>query len=309
MKSYQEPKEEKGVLGIQVIFDTLTDFMNYLLMERGLSRNTVEAYGSDVKDFLNFLKEKGDLTEETLKDYLYYIMKNLSISTALRRLSSIRSFLNYCFKRGIIRENPSALIDAPKRELKLPNFLTEEEVKRLLEDGPDTKKPLGIRDRAILELLYSSGLRISELISLDVPDVDLKRGILKVRGKRGKIRYVPMNNLALFWLSKYLNEVRGRVIKVKEKGALFLNRSGRRLTRQFVWQIIKKYGEKLGLDPSKLYPHVLRHSFATHLLQRGADLRSIQLLLGHSSITTTEIYTHLNIKDLKDVHRRFHPRG
>ena len=292
-------KGEREALDTQVILRALPDFKKFLSLEEGLSERTVKAYVSDILSLVRVIEEGGGITE---------FLKGCSNGTSLRRLSSLKRFFGFCRKRGVISQDPLEGLDGVKKEKRLPRFLLEDEVKRLIEKGPDTTSPLGVRDRALLEVLYGSGLRVSELVSLKLSDVDLKRGVLKVYGKGDRIRYVPLNTEALRWLRKYLEEVRGRFSGLGNPW-LFVNRRGGRLSRQFIWRMIKNYGEKVGIDPSKLHPHVLRHSFATHLLQRGADLRSIQLLLGHASITTTEIYTHLRLKDLREIHERYHPRG
>ena len=297
--SLEDRKGEREVLDTQAILKALPDFKSFLKLEEGLSERTVKSYESDVLSFVRVLEEGGGITD---------FFTGCSNGTSLRRLSSLKRFFKFCRKRGFISWDPLDGLDRIKKEKKLPRFLLEDEVKRLIEKGPDITSPLGVRDRAILEVLYGSGLRVSELVSLKLSDLDLKKGILRVSGKGDRVRYVPINTEALRWLKKYLEEVRGRFSGLNSPW-LFVNRRGGKLSRQFVWKMIKNYGEKVGIDPSRLHPHVLRHSFATHLLQRGADLRSIQLLLGHASITTTEIYTHLRLKDLREIHERYHPRG
>ncbi len=287
--------------------ELIRDFMEYLLFEKGLSKRTAEAYGADAFSFLSF--SGGRFEKEQVDAFLSRLREDYSPSKVSRAFSSLRSFFVFLKRRGIVESSPVEYLKCPKRERRLPVFLTEKEVERLLENGPDTEKPVGVRDRTMLELLYGSGLRISELVGLKMRDLDMKRGILKISGKGGKVRFVPISYKSILWLGKYMNEARPLLLKGVDSEFIFVGRSGRPLSRQFVWKMIKKYGVKVGIPSSRLFPHVLRHSFATHLLQRGADLRTIQLLLGHSSISTTEVYTHLNIEDLKSVHRKFHPRG
>jgi len=285
----------------------LGKFSDYLLYSKGLSRRTVDAYVKDVWSILELTS--GRLDEGAVSSCFSWMLSHLSRSTVSRRLSSLRSFVDFLRKEGVLEDDPLRSFGGVRSEKKIPTFLTEDEVKLLLEKGPDTSKPGGIRDRAMLEVLYGSGLRISEMISLHLEDVDLKRGVLRVAGKGSKVRFIPMSYESMVWVGRYISLERPKLLRGKLSSSLFLGRSGRPITRQYVWKLIKRYGLKVGIDGSRLFPHVLRHSFATHLLQRGADLRSIQVLLGHASISTTEIYTHLNIKDLKDVHKRFHPRG
>lgn len=297
------------------MLSTLVDqYLSVLSLERGYSPKTIEAYASDLNDFLNFLEGKGvgELSEVKAPYILLYLSelrrRGASAKTVARRLSALRGFFKFLALEHGLSENPLALIEGPKLSRKLPVVLTPEEVERLLE-APDPKTPIGLRDKAILELLYASGLRVSELVGLKLFDLNLEVGFLRVRGKGDKERLVPIGEFAREVLERYLKEARPKLLRFLDEPHLFLNRRGRPLTRQRVWQIIKAYALEAGLDPAEITPHVLRHSFATHLLERGADLRTVQMMLGHVSLSTTQIYTHVQADTLRRVHEKFHPRG
>ncbi len=297
------------------MLSTLVDqYLSVLSLERGYSPKTIEAYASDLNDFLTFLEGRGvgELSQVKAPYILLYLSelrrRGVSAKTVARRLSALRGFFKFLALEHGHTENPLALIEGPKLSRKLPVVLTPEEVERLLE-APDQKTPIGLRDKAILELLYASGLRVSELVGLKLFDLNLEVGFLRVKGKGEKERLVPIGELAREALKRYLKEARPKLLRFLDEPHLFLNRRGRPLTRQRVWQVIKAYALKAGLDPNEITPHVLRHSFATHLLERGADLRTVQMMLGHASLATTQIYTHVQADTLRRVHEKFHPRG
>lgn len=285
-------------------------YLRSLTVEKGLSENTLAAYSSDLAGLLSFLEEKGakpkDVDQETLFLFLSSLRgQGLNNRSMARRLSSLRGFFAHAAAEGWIKKDPAALLEGPKAARKLPTVLEPAQVEELL-SAPDATTDLGFRDRTMLELLYASGLRVSELISLAPLDFDPQTGLIKVFGKGSKERLVPVHETAQAWVERYLSQVRPR-FKPQDK-AMFLNRSGKGLTRQAVWKNIKKYAAMAGI-PQDISPHSLRHSFATHLLEGGADLRTVQLLLGHADITATEIYTHVQTRRLMDLHRRHHPRS
>lgn len=285
-------------------------YLEYLLIERGLSENSLNGYLSDLESFQNFLEERSakieDATSQTLMLYLTYLRSKALKSTSLaRHLSSLRGFFAFCTSRGFIKENPATLLENPKLPRKIPEFLSPEEVGRILA-LPNLTEKLGFRDRAMLELLYAAGMRVSELISLNIEDFDPQTGVLIIFGKGSKERLVPIHYVAQNFLNQYIKDWRPAFNpKVKN---IFLNRSGKGLTRQGVWKMIKKIVLEAGIKRS-ISPHTFRHSFATHLLDGGADLRTVQLLLGHSDINATEIYTHIQAGRLVQLHKRFHPRS
>ena len=291
--------------------DALRLYLEYLAVEKGLASNTIQSYGRDLGSFLRFLKrDKTPWTavrEEDLARFVHAESRGgLSARSMARRISALRSFFRFLVLSGFLKKDPASGLTSPSTWLSLPKVLTVKEVESLLE-ATDTTTPQGLRDRAILEVLYGSGLRVSELVSVKRPDLNLDEGFLVCRGKGGKERIVPVGRAACGFVARYLGEVRPRF----EAGAnpvLFLTRRGRGFTRQGLWKLLKRYAGKAGLS-AKISPHILRHSFATHLLERGADLRSVQLMLGHSQITTTQIYTHVSRERLRQVYDRFHPRA
>ncbi len=291
----------------------LDRFLHYLIVERGLSQNTIEAYGHDVTRFLNFLREKKidpveELSRLDLRTFLHDLKKKgLSTRSIARNLVSVRMFFRFLQQEGVIELNPAEVLELPKMAKTLPEVLSLEEVERLLAQ-PDPKTPLGVRDRTMLEMLYATGMRVSELIHLSTHQIQLEGGYVLLRGKGSKERIVPLGGEAIHWLKKYLTEFRPLLLKGRETPFLFTNRSGRSMSRQQFWKSIKAYGRKGGIQ-KRITPHVLRHSFASHLLERGADLRSVQMMLGHVDISTTQIYTHVTGERLKKVHQRYHPRG
>ncbi|MFO7592742.1 MAG: site-specific tyrosine recombinase XerD [Pseudomonadota bacterium] len=287
-------------------------FLDTLWLERGLSDNTLTAYRSDLEGLSIWLQHQdSDLLGAARHDLLQYLQQRVeqgaSPRSSARLLSSLRRFYRYLVRERLLKEDPSARIDAPKLGRALPKSLSEDEVERLLA-APETTDVMGLRDRAMLEVLYASGLRVSELISLLLPQVNLQQGLVKVIGKGNKERLVPLGEEALSWLERYLREARGIMLGALQSDVLFPSRRGTAMSRQAFWQLIKRYAIKAQID-KPLSPHTLRHAFATHLLNHGADLRVVQLLLGHSSLSTTQIYTHVARERLKSIHAVHHPRG
>lgn len=285
-------------------------YLEHLTVERGLSENTLSAYGADITALLAFLDSVGASLDTCSQRHLFLFLthlraRRLSSASLARRLSSVRGLFAFATLNGMLPEDPSALLESPKLPEQLPEFLTRAEMDHLLEQ-PDAATLLGFRDRVMLELLYAAGLRISELISLSLGDFDPQTGILRVFGKRAKERLVPIHFAAQKLLNDYLAHKRAQFAPVQQ--FLFLNRSGKGLTRQGVWKLVKRYAEAAGIRRS-ISPHTFRHSFATHLLEGGADLRTVQLLLGHAAINATEIYTHIQSGRLLRIHEQFHPRS
>lgn len=285
-------------------------WLDGLLAERGLSRNTVAAYGQDLDALRDFLEELelplNSLDDETLMLFVAWLRRRGDVNRTLaRRLSSLRSFLAWCVEEGALASNPAALVDGPKLPSLLPEVLGREEMLRLL-NAPDDTGKLGLRDRAMLELLYAAGMRVSELIGLQPLDLDLQRGVVRVVGKGNKERYIPLHDTAVSRMAVYLRDTRPLFNPVENR--VFLNRSGKGLTRQGVWKLIKRYALAAGIRKG-ISPHTFRHSFATHLLEGGADLRSVQLLLGHADMSATELYTHVQADRLRQIHKAYHPRS
>jgi integrase/recombinase XerD len=291
--------------------DPVRLFLEYLTVEKGLARNTILAYERDLEELGRYLRrEKAKWTgvkEETVVKFIHLRSREgLSARSLARLVSSIRSFFKFLVLSGIIESNPSEQLTSPATWRSLPKVLTMKEVEKLLRTPPETK-PQGIRDRAMLEVLYGTGLRVSELTALKSRDVNLSDGFLLCRGKGGKERIAPLGSSAAKAVQRYLSEVRPLFAKGDEPW-LFLTRRGESFTRQGFWKLLRGYSLKAGLA-SKISPHILRHSFATHLLERGADLRSVQIMLGHSQITTTQIYTHVSRERLRRVYDKYHPRA
>jgi len=291
----------------------ITAFLTHVKVEKGLSSNTVSAYQRDLAKF-NAFAQKQKLSLETIKrddlvDFLAGLYRQkLESKTVARHLVTIRNFFRFVQTQELISADPSQNLESPKIRRALPGYLRLEEVERLLEQ-PDSKTPIGLRDRAMLEVLYSTGLRVSELIGLSVTDLDSKVGSIRCIGKGDKERIVPAGRKALGAVEKYLREGRPKLLgKAVGSRALFVNRRGGSLSRVGVWKILSAYGRRAGLRVA-LTPHMLRHSFATHLLERGADLRSVQLMLGHADISTTQIYTHVVEERLKQIYKAHHPRA
>ncbi len=290
--------------------DVIEAYIDAVWMERGLSENTLTAYRGDLKRFAEWLAAKGlGLLRARRADVLDFLAGQAGAPprTIARRLSSLRRFYLYQYREGRIDQDPCARIEAPKLGRPLPDVLTEAQVESLIA-APDTSDPFGLRDRAMLELLYATGLRVSELVTLTVTQVNRRQGVIRISGKGNKERLVPVGDDALEWLATYLRDGRGLILGARQSDALFPSRAGRAMTRQAFWQIIKRHARSAGIRKT-LSPHTLRHAFATHLLNHGADLRVVQMLLGHSDISTTQIYTHVARERLKDLHQRHHPRG
>jgi integrase/recombinase XerD len=293
----------------------LDAFSDALWLEDGLSRNTLESYRSDLEQFGAWLTkhrhQDNGLITATHSDLLAFIAYKFSArvkaSTTCRELSSLKRFYRFLLREGKIQVDPSLNIDAPKLPRSLPASLTEADIEGLL-NAPNIHVPLGLRDRAMLEVLYASGLRVSELVSLDSAQISLNMGIIRVMGKGGKERLTPLGEEALEWVSRYVTGVRRILLGESSSNALFITSRGSAMTRQAFWYLIKRYARQAGIA-KPLSPHTLRHAFATHLLNHGADLRVVQLLLGHADISTTQIYTHVARERLKRLHALHHPRG
>jgi integrase/recombinase XerD len=291
----------------------LDQFLHYLTVEKGLSDNTIEAYHHDVGRFLGHLREKeiqdfSRVDRVNLRAFLAGLRRQgLSTRSIARNQAALRTFFRFLLLEGILESNPAEDLESPKTDRNLPEILTLREVEELLEQ-PDLKTPLGIRDRAMLETLYATGIRVSELIQLSIHQVNLEGGYALIYGKGSKERIVPLGSEAIQWITHYVQGVRMGLLRGKESPSLFLGRSGKGMSRQRFWKSLKGYGQKAGIR-KRMSPHLLRHSFASHLLERGADLRSVQMLLGHADISTTQIYTHVTGERLKKVHKKYHPRG
>ncbi len=300
----------------------LDQFLNYLRVERGLAENTIKAYGRDLSKYLRFLERQGinSLEKSHRHEITNYLMglkkpgrpeeRGLSPASIARNLVAIKMFHRFLIAEGYLQNDPTTNMQSGISSAwawsRVPDVLTIAEVNKLLKK-PDNS-PAGIRDRAILELLYATGMRVSELISLRLADLNLEFGYIRCFGKGSKERIVPFGREALLWLKKYLRKVRPGLVKRAGTHPLFLTRQGKGFTRQGLWKLIKKYARRAALR-KRITPHTLRHSFATHLLQGGADLRSVQEMLGHSDISTTQIYTHVDKDRLKSIHAKYHPRG
>ncbi len=293
--------------------DVIVDrFLDAIWLERGLSKNTLAAYRADLVALAGWLGEKGiHLVNATKADLLGYIAWRVESgarprSTA-RQLSSFRRFFRYQVREGHLNDDPTAQIQMPKIGRSLPKSLTEQEVEDLL-NAPDVSDPLGHRDRAMLELLYATGLRVTELINLKLNQINLNQGVLRIVGKGDRERLIPLGEVCQEWILKFIKGPRLEILLERQTEYLFPTRRGDRMTRQAFWHIIKRYAKKADVE-KELSPHTLRHAFATHLLNHGADLRVVQMLLGHSDLSTTQIYTHVARERLKDLHAKHHPRG
>lgn len=288
-------------------------FLNYIIVEKGLSKNTIEAYSHDLCRFFDFLKTKeindvSKIEKYDIRSFLISLKRSgLSVKSLLRNLVTIRVFFRFLLQEGVIEKNPAEELDSPKIDRTLPEILTLKEIELLL-NQPNTKTMLGIRDRAMLEMLYATGMRVSELTKISINQVNLEGGYVVLFGKGSKERIVPLGKEAIKWLELYLRDVRKKLNKRSENKFLFLSQWGREMSRQQFWKNLKAYGKRAGIK-KRITPHLLRHSFASHLLERGADLRSVQMMLGHIDISTTQIYTHVSGERLKQVHKRYHPRG
>lgn len=289
----------------------LADFGSFLDVEKGLAVNTLRAYARDLGKFLAFLARDGGVWERASEaDLVRFIhgqsRAGLSPRSLARLISALKAFYRWGVLDGRVGKSPALHLTSPKSWLSLPQFLTIKEIQSLL-DQPDVAEPRGRRDKAMLEVMYAAGLRVSELVGLRTGDVRLRDGFLLCRGKGGKERLVPLGKAAIDAVRRYLEEARPRLLKGPDEG-LFLSRRGTTFTRQGYWKMLKGYARQAGLE-AKVHPHILRHTFATHLLERGADLRSVQMMLGHSQITTTQIYTHVSRERLRRAYDKFHPRA
>ena len=288
----------------------LSNFLDHLWVEFGLSRNTVLAYRNDLDNLTRFLAARGaDTVMAAEADLLDFMGQADAISarTKARRLSSMRRYYQYLVRERVVNADPTVRLEAPRLGRRLPKSLSEKDVEALLA-APNPSTAMGLRDRAMLEVLYATGLRVSELVSIELTQINMRQGVVRVVGKGNKERLVPLGEEALDWLQRFLDESRAEFCRGRPTEALFPTRSGRGMSRQAFWYMIKKYARKAGIKTA-LSPHTLRHAFATHLLNHGADLRVVQMLLGHSDISTTQIYTHVASERLKSLHATHHPRG
>ena len=292
--------------GGRVRAHALDAFCDALWLEDGLAQNTITAYRADLEQLEAFLA--GDLLEaDEARVFAFLAAKQGRASSAARRVSTLKRFYQYCVREGLVRADPTLKLDPPKRSPRFPKSLSEHDVEALL-GSPDTAAPLGLRDRAMLETLYATGLRVSELIALKLHAVNLQAGVVRVLGKGAKERLVPLGEEAVHWIERYVDEARASLKGRREPDALFITARGAAMTRQAFWHLIRRYGAR-AIPDKRLSPHVLRHAFATHLINHGADLRVVQMLLGHADISTTQIYTHVARERLKQLHAKHHPRG
>jgi integrase/recombinase XerD len=290
----------------------IAGFLSYLRVERGLAQNTVEAYSRDLEKFLRFLQKNGWSFGETrpagIRKFLLWLeQQELESRTIARQIVSLRNFYRYLRREALVPSDPTENLESPRIWKVLPKYLSLEEVEKLLAQ-PSAETSLGIRGRAMLEMLYGTGLRVSELATLRVADLNVEAGYVRTLGKGNKQRIVPVGRAAIGAVEKYCAEARPRLLDSGLSPYLFVSRRGKRLTRQSVWLMLSRYGKVAGIR-KRITPHLLRHSFATHMLARGADLRSLQMMLGHSDISTTQIYTHVAAARLKEIYQRHHPRA
>ena len=290
----------------------VTRFLDTVWLERGLSVNTLAAYRADLSALSRWLKKRQvpmlATTRQDLQDFIAWrVHAGARPRSTARQLSSFRRFFRYLVREGLIQEDPTAQIAMPKIGRSLPKSLTEEEVESLLA-APAVRDPLGSRDRTMLEVLYATGLRVSELVNLRYEQINLNQGVIRILGKGNRERLIPLGDEAVRWLTEFVHGARDEILLERQTDYLFPTRRGDRMTRQAFWHIIKRYARKAGIGKG-LSPHTLRHAFATHLLNHGADLRVVQILLGHSDLSTTQIYTHVASERMKDLHSRHHPRS
>jgi integrase/recombinase XerD len=285
----------------------LDAFCDALWLEDGLSRNTISAYRADLEQLSVFLKRQNLLTVEEKDVFDFLASRKGRASSAARLVSTLKRFYQYCLRERRIEADPTLKLDPPKRTPRFPKTLSESDVEALLA-APELSTPLGLRDRAMLETLYASGLRVSELVGLKTFEVDLSAGVVRVMGKGSKERLVPLGEEAIDWVGKYSTSSRGDLLKRRSSDFLFVTQRGSGMTREAFWHLIRRYGSR-AIPGKRLSPHVLRHAFATHLINHGADLRVVQMLLGHADISTTQIYTHVARERLKALHAKHHPRG
>jgi integrase/recombinase XerD len=293
--------------------ELIEEYLNYLLIEKGCSSHTIEAYSRDLVDFIVHIRAGGlssyqEIAPESVLSYLAeQRTRRLCAKSVNRKLAALRGFYKFLIREGRVEQNPLANIEMAKGWTNLPDVLSREEMDRLLAQ-PDLIGEPALRDKAMLELLYATGVRVSELIGLTMNAINWQVGYLLVMGKGGKERIVPIGRCAYKWLQRYVESARGKALKQRHNDVVFLNKYGNGFTRQGFWKVVKKYAGMAGLM-KKVHPHTFRHSFATHLLEGGADIRSVQIMLGHADVSTTQIYTHVTRERLKDIHRKYHPRG
>jgi integrase/recombinase XerD len=290
----------------------IDSYLNFLAVEKGASLHTLDAYGRDLGRYARFMAKKGMAASQIKPDGIISFLgelkqQGLSARSVNRVLAAMRGFHKYLLREKAAEEDPAAHIELAKTWLHLPDTLSREEMERLL-NAPDPAAPAGLRDKAMLELMYATGLRVSELITLTVNNLNEHTGFLIAFGKGGKERIVPVGRVAIGYVQQYMESSRPALARRCGANTLFLGRSGKALTRQAFWKIVRKYANKAALA-KKIHPHTFRHSFATHLLEGGADLRSVQIMLGHADIATTQIYTHVTKDRLREIHKKFHPRG
>ena len=290
--------------------DLIEQFLDAVWAEQGLSENTLSAYGSDLRIFAKWLKDKPmlEVDESVLTDFLASRHKDgIGTRSSARILSSLRRFYRYYIRENSIKVDPTALIELPHIGKQLPISLSEQDVELLL-NAPDVNNARGFRDRAMLEMLYATGIRVTELVDLKFEQVSFRQGVVKIIGKGNKERLVPVGEEAMSWLENYMNQARKTLLHTRQCDYLFVTNRADNMTRQAFWHIIKRHAKTAGIN-KKLSPHTLRHAFATHLLNHGADLRVVQLLLGHADLSSTQIYTHIARERLKELHSKYHPRG
>lgn len=296
-----------------MIHQAIDDYIVFLTVEKGASHNTIEAYSNDVRKFAQYLEDSeinrwNQVDNSTIRGYMATMkQEEITNTTRARNVAALKSFFRFLYMEKYTDYNLGEVLDTPRKEKTLPKYLTIEEVERLL-DAPDVTTPHGCRDKAMLELLYASGLRVSELITLKLSDISFEMAYVRCFGKGAKERIIPLGRYALAALEQYINHCRPKVDNNWQTDTLFLNKTGKGLSRQGFWKLLKKYGKEAGIT-TEITPHVLRHSFATHLLSNGADLRAIQEMLGHADIATTQIYTHLLGEQMLDVYKAAHPRA
>lgn len=293
--------------------ELLNRFLDYLSYERGLSKNTISAYGHDLQKYTDYLTVRNittpkGVTKNIITDFMLVLKdkEGLNAASISRNLVAIKVFHRFLLQERLIEEDVTSLLDSPKLWKRLPDVLGVEDVKKLLAK-PNVKTEQGLRDKACLELMYATGMRVSELVGLALADLDKDVGFIRCRGKGGKERIVPVGRTAMGYLTKYLSDARPALLRRRSANELFLTRFGKKMSRVTFWKIIKRYAKEAHIKNS-IKPHTLRHSFATHMLEGGADLRVVQELLGHSDISTTQIYTHVDKDRLKTIHQKYHPR-
>jgi len=290
----------------------IDQFLDYLSVERGLSKNTLSSYSRDLNKFAGYLEKShvssfNNVKKSHITDFMLFQKdRGLAANSIARGLAAMKVFFRFLAREGILETDIASVIETPKQWKHLPDALSLKEVEKIL-NVPNQKNDFGLRDKACLELMYATGLRVSEAMNLDLKDVNLDLGVLRCIGKGSKERVVPLGKIAKDVIRRYIERARPRFLKSASEGGLFLTRLGKKMSRQMMWKIIKGYTKKARID-KVVTPHTLRHSFATHLLERGADLRSVQEMLGHANISTTQIYTHINKERLKSIHRKYHPR-